>query len=115
MSDELTPEEQAELLAAEQAEAAAHEAEAAAQAAEAKAAEEAALAAEAAAAAVEAEKQAAEAAAEAKKPRGKAAAAPADEPAIEEFPVEEPVARGPFTPVQFHDDGWNGLPVQMRG
>lgn len=23
--------------------------------------------------------------------------------------------RGPHTPVQFEDDGWNGLPVQMRG
>lgn len=26
-----------------------------------------------------------------------------------------PAPRGPFTPVQFEDDGWNGLPVQMRG
>lgn len=34
-------------------------------------------------------------------------------------PVVEPPAdtcdRGPHTPVQFDDDGWADLPVQMRG
>lgn len=25
------------------------------------------------------------------------------------------ILRGPHTPVQFDDDGWAGLPVQMRG
>lgn len=40
------------------------------------------------------------------------AAAPA---AAAEAPAAQAPARGPFTPVQFHDDGWNGLPVQMRG
>lgn len=24
-------------------------------------------------------------------------------------------ARGPYTPVQYDDDGWGDLPVQMRG
>lgn len=24
-------------------------------------------------------------------------------------------ARGPYSPVQFEDDGWGDLPVQMRG
>lgn len=31
--------------------------------------------------------------------------------------VQQPPARvrGPHTPVQFVDDGWGGVPVQMRG
>ncbi len=36
------------------------------------------------------------------------------EPAIVEAPEPEPMqapARGPHTPVQFHDDGWGNWPV----
>lgn len=36
----------------------------------------------------------------------------------EDAPVEAAApapARGPYTPAQWDDDGWGGLPVQMRG
>lgn len=48
-------------------------------------------------------------------PPAKAAAdvekAPAKTAAVEEAAPE----RGPFSPVQHDDDGWGGIPVQMRG
>jgi hypothetical protein len=52
-------------------------------------------------------------------PRRKPVPEPTPEPAYESTPAPPPVeptavVRGPVTPAQYGDDGWGGLPVQMR-
>ena len=44
----------------------------------------------------------------------KTAEAKPSEPETEQ-PSAESVDRGPFTPAQFSGDGWDDMPVQMRG